>query len=50
MTLESGKLEEALEFAGRALDVDPYNRAVRRILADIRKAAATAKGASGEEQ
>lgn len=34
---ESGKLDQAIEFAGRALDADPYDRSARRILLDIRR-------------
>lgn len=45
---ESDRLDQALELVRRALDVDPYNRAARRILLDIRRAAATGQGAGKE--
>ncbi len=37
---ESGKLDDALDLAERALNADPYNREARLLLDDIRRAAA----------
>jgi hypothetical protein len=48
IALESGRLDQAIELAGRALEADPYSRAARRILLDIRQAAAAGQEAGKE--